>query len=111
MVVIEESKHGFESHQLLFNLISGFTIKLRGRDSYDSHVYMKDAGLPVPNQQTIFALCVSEGYHAGKVAAYLVFATSRKRVLESFRMKDPPIGREGVWPASVQRTHKYAARQ
>jgi hypothetical protein len=72
---------------------------------------MKDAGLPVPNQQTIIELVASPGYHAEKVAAYLLFAKSQKRVLGSFQMKDSPVGREGVWLASGQRTHKYATRQ
>jgi hypothetical protein len=72
---------------------------------------MKDASFPVPNQQTIIEFFVSPGYHAEKVAAYLVFATSRRRVLGSFQMEDFPIGREGVWLASGQGTHKYAAWQ
>ena len=93
------------------NSISGFTIKHRGRDSYDSHVYMKNASLPVPNQQTIIELVANPCYHAEKVAAYLLFAKSQKRVLGSFQMKDSFIGREGVWPASGKRTHKYATRQ
>jgi hypothetical protein len=73
-----------------------------------SHHFHKNAArLPVPDQQPVVKLVAALGYHAEKVAAYVVFAISQGRPSGLFQKDDSPVGGKVVWFAGGQRAQKY----
>jgi hypothetical protein len=78
----------------------------RREDSYNVH--LKDAGLPVPDEQTIIPLLALTSYDADKVALYPVLAVSRSNVPGLLQTKDSLIDREGVGLTGRKCAHKHA---
>jgi hypothetical protein len=86
---------GYVINQFLLIITAFLTIKSFAEAAY--HFYMKETGLPIPDEQMIVPPIIVRSHDTDKVAAYLMFAIPQRNTpgllnTKVFKMKDSPVG-------------------